>query len=195
MQLKSLAISAFAALASAGAAPEVHDSPTDVSYKATFNDKILGYVGFSSKNGSTIVEVDISGLPDHGGPFLYHVHKKPVPADGNCNGTSSHFNPYGGVETATDPAEKEAGDLSGRHGVINGTSVHTSYVDPYLSLNPDSESFFANLSVVVHYNDTARLACANITKDYSVQPANAANAQGVAAGALALCAGAAALLI
>lgn len=193
MQLKNLIVAALAALVSADAAPEVSDSPTDVSYSAQFKDKIQGHVNFSSKNGSVLVDVDISGLPAHGGPFLYHVHKLPVPANGNCNGTLSHFNPYNGAETETEPAKKEAGDLSGRHGVINGTSIHTSYIDPYLSLNPDSKSFFANLSVVVHYNDTKRLACANITQDHVVQPENGASK--LAVGAAALCAGAAALLV
>lgn len=156
-------VSLFATLAlvAAEASPVVSDSP-DVVYEATFEKTVKGFVDFSSTNGTVQVEVDISGLPSSGGPFLYHIHQAKVPTDGNCVATLGHFNPYNGSATATDAADKEAGDLSGKHGFINGTSIKTTYIDPYLSLNPDSESFFANLSVVIHYHNATRLACANI---------------------------------
>lgn len=154
-----------AAIVTAGSAPEVSDLPTGVTYQATFEKKIDGYVNFTSNSdGQVVVGVDISGLPDYGGPFLYHVHAHTVPTNGNCSGTLGHFNPYNGSDTSTTWSGKEVGDLSGRHGTINGTSISTLYVDPYLSLNTDSKLFFGNLSVVVHFHNTTRIACANITQ-------------------------------
>lgn len=165
VSIKKIACLGMAAVASAGSAPEVSDSPTDVTLSATFNKTIMGSVEFSSTNGSVKVDVKLLNLPSSGGPFLYHIHQKPVPTNGNCTATLGHFNPYNGSETATTPAGKEVGDLSGRHGTINGTSIDTSYIDPYLSLNSDDEAYFGGLSVVVHYANTTRLACANITED------------------------------
>lgn len=174
-------------------APESHDSPVGASYRAKFDKGVEGYVNFSSKNGSVLVDVNLSGLPDYGGPFMYHIHELPVPSDGNCTGTKAHFNPYNGHEKAPTPAELEVGDLSGRHGEIETQSFETSYIDPYLSLNPDNEAFFADLSVVVHLHNTTRIACANITKEFSIPEENAA-AMPMAMGAVALVAGAALIL-
>lgn len=180
-------------IVSADPAPESDDSPIGVSYRATFDKGVDGYVNFSSKNGSVLVDVNISGLPDYGGPFMYHVHQLPVPTDGNCTGTKAHFNPYNGHEKAPTPAELEVGDLSGRHGEIHAQSYETSYIDPYLSLNENNKAFFANLSVVVHLHNTSRIACANITKNHDIPEENA-GARPMAMGAVALAAGAALLL-
>lgn len=60
-------------------APESHDSPVGASYRAKFDKGVEGYVNFSSKNGSVLVDVNLSGLPDYGGPFMYHIHELPVP--------------------------------------------------------------------------------------------------------------------
>jgi hypothetical protein len=38
--------------------------------------------------------VSFSNLPTSGGPFLYHIHDQPVSADGNCNNTLGHLDPY-----------------------------------------------------------------------------------------------------
>lgn len=151
-------------LVSAASAPEVSNSPTGISYHAVFSKAIDGQVTFTANSaGQVVVGVNITGLPSSGGPFVYHIHAHTVPASGDCAGTLGHFNPYNGSETSTTAAGKEVGDLSGRHGAINGTSLSTSYVDNYLSLNTSSQLFFANLSVVVHYHNLSRLACANIT--------------------------------
>lgn len=185
-------------------APVVSDSPTDVTYEATFKKTILGSVAFSSTNGSVLVEVDLSGLPETGGPFLYHIHALPVPANGSCLGTAGHFNPFLGSANATIWDEMELGDLSGKHGEITGTSILTSYIDPYLSLNPDSKSYFGGLSVVVHYHNTTRLACANITEEATSSSSPSANSTTVSstngaayigAGVAPLVAGAVALII
>lgn len=168
---KLLALSLLS-LASAEPAPQFTDSPTNTELIATFDSKVSGSVAFTSNNGLVLVSVDLSDLPTSGGPFLYHIHKKPVPSDGNCTGTLSHFNPFNGSETASAPDLKEAGDLSGKHGKIEGTSLNTSYIDPYLSLNPSSPAYFGGLSVVVHFANTSRIACANITEKYPSIPSS-----------------------
>lgn len=190
--LPILTLSLFA-LAQA-AAPVLTDSPTGVVYKATFNKTVDGLVEFSSQNGSVLVSVDISGLPDYGGPFQYHIHEKPVPANGSCLATLGHLNPYNGNVNATTPSEKEVGDLSGKHGFIEGTSIETSYIDPYLSLNPSNKAYLGGLSVVIHFANTTRLACANIYEMPQVEQVNGGGrlAAGIAAP---LIAGAAALLL
>lgn len=191
---KIFAISLLA-FANAAVSPELTDSPTDVTLKASFNKTIEGSVAFSSKNGSVLVDVDLSGLPLAGGPYQYHIHVKPVPTNGSCVATLGHFNPYDGSVNATENSEKEAGDLSGKHGLITGTSLKTTYIDPYLSLNPLSKSYFGGLSVVVHYKNSTRLACANITEvAHSVTPGSGGSILG-AGLAVPLVAGAAALLV
>lgn len=38
------------------------------------------------------------------------------------------------------------------------------YVDSYLSTRPDVNSYFGNLSIVVHLSNKTRIACANFTQ-------------------------------
>lgn len=161
--VSKLSLLSLLSLVIADAAPEVSNSPTDVELQAKFDTKISGEVSFFSNNGLVEVSVDISGLPTSGGPFMYHIHQKPVPANGNCTATLAHFNPYNGTADGATDALKELGDLSGKHGKINGTSYQTTYIDEYLSLNPDDPAYFGGLSVVVHLANNSRLACANIT--------------------------------
>lgn len=187
-----LPLAAVASVVAGAAAPVLTDSPTEYIYRATFDKGVTGSVSFSSSNGTVMVNVNLSGLPSSGGPFLYHIHEKPVPADGNCTATLGHLNPYNGSETATTPSEMEVGDLSGKHGTIPGTSYSTSYFDQYLSLNPSNPAFLGGLSVVVHLNNLTRIACANITRHANVQ--NSA-AQMIAGISLPLALGAAALLL
>ncbi|CAH2351251.1 cell surface superoxide dismutase [Cu-Zn] 4 [[Candida] railenensis] len=147
----------------AGTAPYATDSPAGAKYVATFSKTVTGSVEFATVSNSSVgVTVDIEGLPSSGGPFLYHVHQYPVPSNGSCLATGGHLDPYHGVATSSDPAALEVGDLSGKHGSINGTSIDTFYVDNYLSLNKDDPAYVGNLSVVIHYANTTRLACANI---------------------------------
>jgi len=157
------------------AAPVVSDSVPGTEYIATFTspnfqdgDDITGTVEFAAvANGSVQVNVNIDNLPSTGGPFPYHVHAKAVPSDGNCTGTLAHLNPYNGSANATTAANLEVGDLAGKHGPLKGSSFSTSYVDQYLSLNPNDPAYVGNLSVVIHAADNSRLACANITKETS----------------------------
>lgn len=170
--------------------PKANDSPTDV-YEADFDTDVKGKVEFSGlKNGSIEVNVDLSGFPTSGGPFQYHVHEAPVPSDGNCTGTKGHLDPYDGNPKANSTDELEIGDLSGRYGLIHGTSINTTYVDQYLSLDPESPAFIGGLSITIHLDNSTRLACANITeaKDApSVQESGAmTNGVNVAAAAIAV---------
>ncbi|MDC6271975.1 superoxide dismutase family protein, partial [Acetobacter pasteurianus] len=148
-------------------------SSNQESVVATFSPKgtseISGTIKFSpASNGSVLVSVDVSGLPSSGGPFPYHIHEALVPENGNCTATGGHFNPFNGSASATEPAAKEVGDLAGRHGNITTTSdFKTEYVDNYLSLNPDSEAYFGNLSVVIHSSNNSRLTCANLESEES----------------------------
>ncbi|WLF77484.1 Cell surface superoxide dismutase [Cu-Zn] 4 [Lodderomyces elongisporus] len=156
-----------------GDAPVQTDSSNQESVVATFSPKgtseISGTIKFSpASNGSVLVSVDVSGLPSSGGPFPYHIHEALVPENGNCTATGGHFNPFNGSASATEPAAKEVGDLAGRHGNITTTSdFKTEYVDNYLSLNPDSEAYFGNLSVVIHSSNNSRLTCANLESEES----------------------------
>ncbi|QLL35120.1 hypothetical protein HG536_0H04960 [Torulaspora globosa] len=163
-QVKNICFTSLLATFVIGSAPVKTNSPTDVKYVARFENKIEGSIEFSSPNGSVLVNVNLSGLPASGGPFPYHIHLLPVPADGNCTGAGGHLNPYNGSEAATASADKEVGDLSGKHGRITDQSFTTSYIEQYISLNETDLAFIGNLSVVVHFSNSSRLACANITK-------------------------------
>lgn len=165
---KILSLLAGCAVVMSDSAPVVTDSPEGAKYVAKFDNKLQGSVEFSStSNGSVSVNVDLDGFPASGGPFTYHVHEAPVPSDGNCTGTKLHLDPYNGNENATEPSELEVGDLSGRHGKVEGTSIDKSFVDQYISLNEDNKAFIGGLSVTIHYKNTTRLACANITQESS----------------------------
>lgn len=63
--------------------------------------------------------------------------------------------------------------MSGKHGAIDDTAeeknFQRSYLDLYLSTNPENPSFFGNRSVVVHALNGTRLNCANFTQQW---PAN-----------------------
>lgn len=169
---QALAIASFAV---ADDAPVKTNSPESAKYIAKFSDNIEGSVVFSTTSNSTVkVDVDFDGLPSSGGPFAYHVHVVQVPSDGNCTATLGHLNPYDGSVNATSPAAKEVGDLSGKHGVIDDQSYQTSYIDEYISLEETDPAFVGNRSVVVHFANNTRLACANIT-EYSVSSNSSSN--------------------
>lgn len=151
-------------------APKIKKNPADVIAIADFPaggpEKIKGNVVFTAKQGKTVnVHVDVTGLPRQGGPFVYHIHEFPVHDDGDCEKAGLHFNPY--KAPADCDAQKsddycQVGDLSGKHGWINTTCFETSYDDPFLSLNSNSKSSIIGRSLVFHYADLNKFACANI---------------------------------
>jgi len=50
-----------------------------------------------SNGTGVIVTANFTGIPDEAtyGPFVYHIHTLPVPADGNCTATLGHLDPTG----------------------------------------------------------------------------------------------------
>ncbi|CAG8801690.1 19412_t:CDS:2, partial [Gigaspora margarita] len=95
--------------------------------------------------------------------------------------TGGHLDPYG-VGNATGyvcdpntPDKCEAGDLSGKHGKLQGTLIGTvtaEYTDQYISLNGTTtlENGVIGRAVVIHQTyalpggSPARIACANIVE-------------------------------
>lgn len=163
-----------------GSANVITGNPTNVTYEAIFsnpngiNGKFVFTAGKGGKGVSVNVNLkgfDVLGKP---GPFKYHIHDQPVPADGNCTGTKAHLDPYiRGQQTPCDiskPETCEVGDLIGKH-VANGTlpanteEYINSYTDDFLSLSPAiaGGSFIGNRSVVIHGVNATRIACVNIT--------------------------------
>lgn len=149
------------------------DSPYNSEAVAKFpsggSSSVEGEVSFTGqKNGSVSVHVELSGLPSTGGPLLYHIHQAPVPSNGSCAATLAHFNPNGGSTACanqTDTSYCELGDLSGKWGKIKDTTFDVTYIEPFLSLNPSNPYYFADgkRSITIHYANTTRIACANIT--------------------------------
>jgi hypothetical protein len=132
------AASAVSAQSSTVPAPQITDSPAGASYVATLPIKegnpIRGSVAaVSAPDGKGVkFSVSFSGLPATGGPFMYHIHEKPVPADGNCTGTGAHLDPYKRGEVpicdASKPETCQTGDLSGKFGNITAQTWSQEYV-------------------------------------------------------------------
>ncbi|KAI9698573.1 MAG: hypothetical protein M1820_007463 [Bogoriella megaspora] len=133
-----------------------------------FGSTVTGSIIISSQQGGSGVNVNVNftGFPSAAyGPFVYHIHQFPVPADGNCSATVGHLDPTDRGEyypcnvAALDTCQ--VGDLAGKHGNITGTTFTTQYADPFLSTVAGSPSFFGDKSIVVHSSNTTRITCAN----------------------------------
>ena len=171
MQIGILFLSTFLALALlvVSTAPIITKNPKNIvaiaDFPFGFDKKVNGYIVFTAKEGKAVnVHVDLTGLPSEG-PFPYHVHVKLVPEDGDCNKVGDHLNPYNASENCVHkdmPYTCQVGDLSGKHGEITGREFETSYDDPYISLNPNSKSYIVGRSVVLHFANNTRFACADI---------------------------------
>ncbi len=154
---------------SAGKAPTVTDSPKNVLARAHLDKGLTkGVIEFSAKNGTVKVHIDTTGLPEEGGPFYYHIHKSPVPANGNCEATGTHLNPYNApyedCDEFQDDSYCQVGDLSGKHGYINTTCFETTYYDPFLSLNPKNKAYIVGLAVNLHFANMTKISCGTIEK-------------------------------
>lgn len=141
-----------------------------VAFNELVGTVISGTVMGSAGPGGVGVQITInlSGLPSQSmyGPFPYHIHNMMVPADGNCTSTLGHFDPTNAGEyyTCNTNATQncQVGDLAGKHGKIMTDSTFTaSYVDMYLSTDPNSPDFFGAKSIVIHTKNTTRITCAN----------------------------------
>ncbi|KAI1576404.1 SodC Cu Zn superoxide dismutase [Pyrenophora tritici-repentis] len=171
------AITLLAAVAAVSAqsssAPVVANNPYDARYRAEITPKAgkdlsVAIEGTSMPDGHGVkFAVAFNGLVEAEGPFMYHIHAKPVPTDGNCTGTGAHLDPYNRGDTppcdASKPETCEPGDLAGKHGKVTKAQYSTEYVDMYLATNPADRSFFGNLSIVVHLPNKTRIGCANFT--------------------------------
>ncbi|OLL22353.1 Cell surface superoxide dismutase [Cu-Zn] 4 [Neolecta irregularis DAH-3] len=52
--------------------------------------------------------------------------------------------------------------MAGKYDDLRRSNVNIFYVDPFLSLYPESKGYFGGLSVVIHPGDDTRIACGNI---------------------------------
>ncbi|KAL2043303.1 hypothetical protein N7G274_003609 [Stereocaulon virgatum] len=161
------------------------NNPLGVSYTATLPDSpTTGVRGFvkatTNSNGTGVaIQVSLSGFPDASlGPFLYHIHDQPVPADGNCTATLGHLDPFiRGEIPPCDPTQPETcqvGDLSGKHGNITVSVFNAAYIDLYVSTEFGFGSFLGNRSINIHTSNTTRLTCANFVLS-SGSPSNTTN--------------------
>ncbi|OAA62625.1 cytosolic cu zn superoxide dismutase [Niveomyces insectorum RCEF 264] len=134
-----------------------------------------------------VFKVNFSNLPKTGGPFTYHIHANPVPADGNCTSTGGHLDPFGRED---DPACNsklkqtcQVGDLAGKHGKITSDPFNATYLDLFASTAPGNPAFFGNLSFVLHYPNKTRISCANFAPAKSADlPATGTNSSHPATG-------------
>ena len=124
-------------------------------------------ISSTSEESGVLVSVNFTGFPleTEYGPFVYHIHEYPVPADGNCSATVGHLDPTDRGEyypcNVAAPDTCQVGDLAGKHGNITTTSFVAAYSDPFLSTIPSSPAFFGDKSVVIHSSNTTRITCAN----------------------------------
>jgi hypothetical protein len=113
-------------------APVVKNNPIGAQYQALIKGKAPYAVSGSVKIASgaagkgVTIEVALANLPTEGGPFMYHIHEKAVPENGNCTATGAHLDPYKRGEVpacdASNPKSCQTGDLSGKHGNMTQTS-------------------------------------------------------------------------
>ncbi|KAF2401387.1 Cu,Zn superoxide dismutase-like protein, partial [Trichodelitschia bisporula] len=153
-----------------GDAVQVLDNPQGAAYTAVIPAGKFGTMrgtvtAVATQGNGTQFNINFSGLPSTGGPFLYHIHVNPIPSNGSCASTLAHLDPYiRGEATPCVPEFPETcqvGDLSGKHGKPNATTFNATYIDPYVSLIDGQGAFFGNRSFVIHLADKTRIACAN----------------------------------
>ncbi|UPX14959.1 Superoxide dismutase [Ascochyta rabiei] len=174
-----------------GPAPSQTNQPA-ATYVATLPDSMFNpLVGdavqgtISAVGSSSGVEfiVNITNLPDQAayGPFNWHIHTLPVPADGNCTATTGHLDPQNIGElymcNPAAPATCQVGDLAGKHGgkISTPGSFSTSFVDHFLSTEQGSPAFFGGLAFVLHTRNTSRITCANFQMHGGAGNATAGN--------------------
>ncbi|KAK6198947.1 superoxide dismutase [Scheffersomyces amazonensis] len=151
-------------------APKVKKNPKNIVAIADFpfgmDKNVKGNIVFSAKEGKAVqVHVDMTGLPLEGGPFFYHIHENSIPGNGNCEAAGLHFNPYGASPDCSiqkDDSRCQIGDLSGKHGWINTTCFEDKFEDSYLSLNKKSKAYIIGKSIVFHFANLSKFACADI---------------------------------
>jgi len=133
---------------------------------------VTGRFQFSLQRGSNSVAVNISinGLNAYNatGSYAYHIHTNPIASDGNCLSALGHLDPLNATDALVcNPLFAqycEVGDLSGRHGKLNGSLpvLNISYIDDYLRFWTQPFTLLGR-SVVLHAPNSTRIACGNIT--------------------------------
>lgn len=136
-------------------------------------ESVTGFIRMTQNSpyDPTIIEVNLTGLQEAASG--YHVHVTPIGEGSGITGrsrcspkyTQGHWNPRG-VNYNTDPTpvtldQYEVGDISGKFGLLtNLTSITARYTDPNLPLFGVDSSI--GRSIVVHFTNGSRWACANI---------------------------------
>ena len=117
---------------------------------------VTGSITISSSSSGTGVDVsaNFQGFPDLAtyGPFLYHIHALPVPANGDCTATLGHLDPQNAGEyypcIVSAPQNCQVGDLAGKYGAITTSPFTAAYSDLFLSTVAGSSA--APVSIVIH---------------------------------------------
>ncbi|KAK1776576.1 superoxide dismutase [Copromyces sp. CBS 386.78] len=149
-------------------AAAVTNNPVGLVAEAVLPGNIKGKVVAKSGEDGVGVQfnVELSSIPE-GGPFTYHIHVNPVPENGNCSATGAHLDPTERGETPvcdkSKPETCQVGDLAGKYGAIpeGKTTFSANYLDKYASLVEGTGAYFLNRSIVFHYPNKTRIACAN----------------------------------
>jgi Cu/Zn superoxide dismutase len=180
MYFSTVALATFAVAASAQYiqardatdAPITYGNSASMMWQATLMSDKVQHAEFNFTGSSNGTGVSVSAC-FHGisasepGPYAYHIHVKPVPADLNCTAAGGHLNPYNTTAIpcdSTQPQTCEVGDLSGKHSKVPvGEMYCTSYVDNYLSVVESNPAYIGGRSVVIHNSNNTRIACGNIT--------------------------------
>lgn len=133
---------------------------------------VSGQINFALQPYSNAVAVTISinglNLLNSTAAYSYHIHTNPISSDGNCASALGHLDPLavtdGLICSPQFSQYCQEGDLSGRHGKLNGSepTLSVSYVDNYVRFWPQPFSLFGR-SVVLHLPNSTRIACGNIT--------------------------------
>ena len=168
----------FFLLALASAAPTAQRSfePRAFAFFPSGLERPDGFIQFDfTGEQSSRIEVRLANFPEGKGPYSYHIHELQVPAlvtdVKECAQAKGHFDPMARGETnkcdPKDPANCQAGDLSGKFGAISNEIKPTQefrevYQDVSLNWSRQSTHFFGNRSVVIHAADKTRIACSNI---------------------------------
>ncbi|CAG8492461.1 13361_t:CDS:2, partial [Ambispora gerdemannii] len=140
--------------------PEFNSSRSVVAFFEGHQNNVRGSITFSglSKVDNTRVNVLIeSGLTNKYMSYAYHIHERPVPPDGNCDGTLGHLSPNGVPDSfqcnPANPAACQEGDLSGKHGKAPGVlsgKFSQEYYDEFLKWEESNSTIFGR-SVVFHF--------------------------------------------
>ncbi|KAH8151583.1 uncharacterized protein LAJ45_04205 [Morchella importuna] len=156
------------------AAPPFFTRDEPKAYVAGFSGVVEGSVKFTSTGGGAGVSIDYKLFVPNNllGPFSYHIHENPVPADGNCAGTGGHFDPFkpNSPRTGCDRSKSwtcEIGDLSGKlypfpQSTTDSPSLTATLRDPWISVIPGNAAFIGGRSIVVHNINKDRIGCATL---------------------------------